>query len=166
MSVEHLVSRYPDELRIGTQQTGTYVRVRDHVAVQGGSPESLTDSKVGRLEAEDLTICSGDSELAAEGLVAALVSPVYERSPGGSFAVPTGEIFVRLEKGADVENHVTAFERAGYVISRTLFYAPNAAWLRARSGKLADALEGIPELESLPGMENVEPQMLSPRALR
>ncbi len=166
MSVEHLVARFPDELRVGTQQTGSYVRVRDHVAVEGALPESLTDSRVGRLEAEDLTICSGDSELAAEGLLESLVSPVYQRSPGGSFAVPTGEIFVRLEKGARVEDHAAAFEDAGYVISRTLVYAPNAAWLRAGSGDLADALAGVGRLEALPGVENVEPQMLSPRALR
>ncbi len=161
-----MVSRFPDELRVGTQQSGTYVRVPEHVAIRGQLPESLIDSRVGRLEAEDLTICGGDGELESEALAEAPVSAVYRRSAGGSFAVPTGEIFLRLEKGARVEDHAAAIEGAGYEVVRSLSYAPNAAWLCARSGDAADALHGIPRLEALPEVENVEPQMLSPRALR
>jgi len=45
-------------------------------------------------------------------------------------------------------------------------YAPNAAWLRARSGEIADALAGTPALDALPDLEAVEPQMLMERARR
>ena len=49
----------------------------------------------------------------------------------------------------------------GYELAKTVSYAPNAGWLRAKSGKLADALANAPKLNDVAGMENVEPQTLS-----
>ena len=39
-------------------------------------------------------------------------------------------------------------------------FSQNMNWLRAKSRRIADALTGIPKLEALSGIENVEPQML------
>jgi len=50
--------------------------------------------------------------------------------------------------------------RAGYEVVQLLVYAPQAAWVRARSGGIAEALTSIPALEALAEVENVEPQML------
>lgn len=47
-----------------------------------------------------------------------------------------------------------------YELVESLAYAPQAAWLRAPSGDMADALAGLSRLEQLPDIENVEPQML------
>lgn len=47
-----------------------------------------------------------------------------------------------------------------YELVESLAYAPQAAWLRAPAGDIADALAGLPRLEQLPDVENVEPQML------
>ena len=92
--------------------------------------------------------------------------PVYALQPGGSAAVPTGLVFVRFKSGVKSTERVRAIEKAGYEISETVEYAAEAAWVRAKSGEVADALKGIAELEKIPDMENVEPQMLKRRATR
>lgn len=163
MAKKRPASGFPEELPIGTEKQGSYSRVPRHFAIQGEVPPEVAASRVDRMEAEDITICQGEAPSAAPGLGS--VRPVYALA-GGPLAVPTGEVFVRLAAGERVGDHRAAFEAAGYETSRTLEYAPNAAWLRARSGEAADALNNIPELEALPAVENVEPQMLSSRALR
>ncbi|HAZ43592.1 MAG TPA: hypothetical protein DDW76_16925, partial [Cyanobacteria bacterium UBA11369] len=68
-------------------------------------------------------------------------------------------VFIRFAEKVDVESHREAIEQAGYQIAQTLSYAPHAAWVRAQSGKISDALTGISKLEAIPNVENVEPQM-------
>ncbi len=88
------------------------------------------------------------------------LSPVYTLHPGGSMAVPTGQVFIRFADGVNVEERREEIETAGYKIAQKLDYAPNAAWLRASSGSIAEALSGIDKLQKLKDVENVEPQML------
>ena len=65
-----------------------------------------------------------------------------------------------------LEERRAEIEAAGYEMAQALDYAPHAAWVRARSGRIADALNGLRRLEAIPDVENVEPQMLTPRAAR
>jgi hypothetical protein len=93
-------------------------------------------------------------------------TPVYALQPDGSPAVPTGQIFVRFKEGTSAEEHRPDIEAAGYEIARLVSYAPQAAWLRARSGKVADALGNVKTLEKIADLENAEPQMLTAKANR
>jgi hypothetical protein len=47
-----------------------------------------------------------------------------------------------------------------------LSYAPHTAWVRATSGRTADALGHLDALGELPGVEHVEPQMIGEAARR
>ena len=85
---------------------------------------------------------------------------------GGLMFVPTGRVFVRLDDDMPLEAHAEAFRRLGYVIAQTLPYAPNAGWLQHAEEDVAEALRGIPELARLPGVQSVEPQLLTVRAQR
>jgi hypothetical protein len=93
------------------------------------------------------------------------VGPVYESSPGGSLAVPTGSVLVRFAKPAKVEDKAAQLKAAGYGIEQVLSYAPNAGWVKALDGALATSLKGRAKLAAIPGVEEVAPQMLS-RAAR
>ncbi len=109
-------------------------------------------------EAEDkVTVLTGSPEAVPKGKV----TPVYSLIPNGSPSVPTGLSFIRFGEGIAVSDREAELQQAGYEIASTVSYAPNAAWIRARSGKIADGLAGLKALEKLPGVENVEPQMLS-----
>lgn len=90
----------------------------------------------------------------------------YTSQPEGSPAVPTGRVFIRFEDGLKVADRSTEIEDAGYKIAEKIDYAENAAWLSERSGSIARALAGIEKLESIKGVENVEPQMLMKRAAK
>jgi hypothetical protein len=79
--------------------------------------------------------------------------------------VPTGKVFVRLVADQKLEDHATRFRDAGYEIEQAASHAPNAGWLRAAASSVAAALAGLDRLDAIPGVENVEPQMLS-RAAR
>jgi len=94
------------------------------------------------------------------------VGPVYALQPGGTVAVPTGRVFIRFKEHVSVEDRLREIEQAGYEVAQRIGYAPHAAWLQARSNEIADALTGIPVLEKIADVENVEPQMLMQRANR
>jgi hypothetical protein len=94
------------------------------------------------------------------------LSPVYAQPGIGALAVPTGQLFIRFRPGESALAHRAALEQAGCRIAAAPDHAPEAAWLRARSGRVADALGCVARLRQLEGVESVEPQLLMGRALR
>jgi hypothetical protein len=92
--------------------------------------------------------------------------PVYELVPLGSRAVATGRIFVRFAEQSRAEDAREALQHAGYQVEKIPPWATHTCWVRAESGNVAAALQGLPTLAKLPGIENVEPQMLMPRVHR
>jgi hypothetical protein len=92
--------------------------------------------------------------------------PVYRRRPSGDLVVPTGRVLVRFGPGQRVEEHRSELSAAGYTIDAVLSYAPHTAWVRATSGRTADALGHLDALGELPGVEHVEPQMIGEAARR
>jgi hypothetical protein len=94
------------------------------------------------------------------------LQPTYELTPGGGIATPTGRILVRFADPAALEKHKKDIEAAGFKIEEILSYAPQAAWVSAASGLPGEALAGVSKLAAIAGIEEVEPQMLRPRALK
>ncbi len=87
-------------------------------------------------------------------------------SHGDTLAVATGKVFVRFAEGEQAVNHIEDLRRVGYEIVEVPVYALNAAWVSARDHDPASALRHIPDLEQLPGVENVEPELIAERGLR
>lgn len=92
--------------------------------------------------------------------------PVYQTLPAGSLLVPTGAVFIRFAEGEDVNSRTRDIERAGYRIAEIPPYATHAAWVRAASGSVRDALLGVEKLAGLSGVENVAPQFVTQRKSR
>ncbi|HSQ18808.1 MAG TPA: hypothetical protein VLR92_00405 [Blastocatellia bacterium] len=156
-----LFSEYPSQVRASTQRPGArFVRRPGYYAEHGrlqnmparGAELVLNDGRI--------AVFQGEPAVEKRDSPPITLSPIYELQPGGSPAVPTGLIFIRLREGVDVASRRQEIERRGYEIAQTVPYASNAAWLRATSASIADALAGIAKLEALPDIENVEPQML------
>lgn len=91
---------------------------------------------------------------------------VYVEPASGRIVVPTGRVLVRFRETIRADARRDALQTAGYRIEAVLSYAPNCAWVVAASGDRAQALHNIGRLEALADVENVEPQWLSPRAMR
>ncbi|MFZ5556272.1 MAG: hypothetical protein ACOZDY_06045 [Pseudomonadota bacterium] len=96
----------------------------------------------------------------------AQVVAVY--SPGGAEipCVPTGRVLLRFPDHERAADHRRDVEAAGCVIVEALAYAPQAAWVAAASGTVADALRALDALAAIPGVVAIEPQMLQRRARR
>ncbi|MCT0208673.1 hypothetical protein [Synechococcus sp. CS-1332] len=94
------------------------------------------------------------------------ISPVYAQAGSDELAVPTGVLFLRVRQGERAKDHRAALEQAGCRIASLPDHAPEAAWLRASSGRIADALGCLDRLRDLPGVESIEPQLLRRRAHR
>lgn len=94
------------------------------------------------------------------------ISPVYAQAGSDELAVPTGALFLRVRPGEQATAHRAALAQAGCRIDSAPDHAPEAAWLRASSGSIADALNRLPRLRELPGVASVEPQLLRRRAHR
>ena len=90
--------------------------------------------------------------------------PVYT-TDGAAFAVPTGRVFLRMQEGQDPETVRAAIERTGFTLEEIPVYAPHAVWLAPR-GEIAEALALLPELERVPGVVKVEPEILRERGKR
>jgi hypothetical protein len=162
-------SKYPQEVRSSTQRSSLiYTRLPDHYAVQrevGGPPSAgafltINEGAGQVVVIESQPAFATDTDLREGG------RPVYKLEPGGGLALPTGQVFIRFKEGVKVEDHAEKIRSAGYEIAQGVSYAPHAAWLRPSSGDVADGLAKIPALEKIADVENVEPQMLQPRANR
>jgi hypothetical protein len=171
---------YPSEIRAGGRASPTvYVRRPDHYAVLRRRQGDPADDAVLTLDGGSIAVFRGQADAqssatagdasrraaagAGEGPV---VGPVYALAPNGPLAVPTGLIFARFADGVAADSRRDDLRRLGYDVVEVPSYAPNAAWLRAQSGEIADALAGAPALEALPDVEAVEPQMLMESARR
>lgn len=157
-----LLDGFPQQIPAGASNTVMYEQKPGYFALHG---EPLpTGRAVVVFEPEGIAILRGSpSGPLAPGQ---LISPVYAPKGGASLAVPTGQLFIRFTEGDTVEAHRAELEQAGFTIAQLLDYAPQAAWLRARSGSIAEALDGVPRLRTLAGVESIEVQLLMQRSHR
>jgi hypothetical protein len=165
-------AEYPSEIRVGDRAaTAIYVRTPDHYAVLHRRQDDPAPNAVLTLDGGSIAVFRGEprdgpdattatSRSGAKPKRAVTVGPVYTLGPNGPLAVPTGLVFARFTDGVTAESRRADLRRAGYDVVEVPSYAPNAAWLRARSGEIRDALTGTPALEALPDVERVEPQLL------
>jgi hypothetical protein len=117
-----------------------------------------------RFEPEAIAVLAGAP--AAPPAPGQAISPVYAQAGSDELAVPTGALFLRVRTGDRANDHRDALQQAGFRIAQVPDHAPEAAWLRATSGSIAEALGGLSRLQELPGVESVEPQLLRRRAHR
>jgi hypothetical protein len=153
-------------VRIGGQpKAPVYVLADDCYALHWGGESHSVENAILVLEDGAVAVFRGQPpEAAAETLAGRAhplrIGPVYASDPGGNLAVPTGRILVRFAAGTLAEDRRTHLRGLGFDIEEVLGYAPEAAWVRPAGGGIVAALRGLPALESLPGVEHVEPQML------
>ena len=154
-------SKYPQQIRANmTPSAPLYVRKPGYYALHHRSPDTPAPGAVLLLEDGAIAVFRGEPDEADMTVQNGALSAVYGLQPGGLLAVPTGRVFVRFAEGVKAESRRQEINRAGYELVESVPYAPHAAWLRSRSGDIAAALAGIPKLEQLADVENVEPQML------
>ncbi|HEY0377079.1 MAG TPA: hypothetical protein VGC87_08985 [Pyrinomonadaceae bacterium] len=165
MAPANLFRGFPERLRVGTERRdASYTLAPGYHAVHHGREETDTAGAVMTLKEEGIAVYRGEPDESRGDT--ARVTPVYELQPSGPLAVPTGKVFVRFAQGVDAASRRAEIERAGYEIVKTSPYTPHTAWLQSASGGVAQSLSNIHALESLADVENVEPQMLTPREPR
>jgi hypothetical protein len=162
-SQNNYFSEYPEEIRVGSDDTAvSYTRKSGYYAIHYNQPKTIASEAILQLNDGAIAVFSGKPNQSEQNKL----SPIYTVQPNGSLAVPTGLVFIRFAEGVDVESQREVINRAGYEVAQILSYAPHSAWLRAQSGNIADAIARIPQLEAIPKVENIEPQMLMERGLR
>lgn len=158
-------AEYPKTLRGRTLEPSVvYELATDRYAVHKAETRSAVDREGDLGDDSAVRVVMGQpsgDEVSGGGL-----GPVYRLKPAGTVAVPTGLIFIRFKPGVNAADRSADIRRSGYEVVETVEYAPQSAWLSVPSGDIAKALGGIVALERLADMENVEPQMLMPRAAR
>jgi hypothetical protein len=164
-------SEYPQQIRFGTEQSAVlYSRKPGYYAVHYKQPGTVAPGAVLQLNDGAIAVFQGEPDEPENAIrltsTTGTLGPIYTLQADGTLAVPTGLVFIRFVEGVEVESHREAIKQAGYEIAQSLSYAPHAAWLRAQSGNILDALVGISKLEAIPNVENVEPQMLMERVQR
>jgi hypothetical protein len=152
-------AKYPQQMRVSSERaTLLYCRQPGYYGIHYEHPDPVVPDAILQLNEGAIAVFQGEPD---EGMTAlGSLSPIYALQSEGSLAVPTGLVFIRFQERVEVKSRSSAIQQAGYAIAQTPSYAPHAAWLRARSGKILDGLVGIPQLEAIPDVENVEPQML------
>jgi hypothetical protein len=164
-------SEYPQQIRFGTEQSAVlYSRKPGYYAVHYKQPGTVAPGAVLQLNDGAIAVFQGEPDESENAIRLAsttgTLGPIYTLQADGTLAVPTGLVFIRFVEGVEVESRREAIKQAGYEIAQSLSYAPQAAWLHAKSGNILDALVGISKLESIPNVGNVEPQMLIERVQR
>ena len=162
--MEDFYSKYPSRVGAGTarSRSGFFLK-RGYYATQRPPAEIVQDAAL-VLNDGAIAVFKGEPPKTRE--VQSSIGPVYELSPGGSLAVPTGLVFIRFRDGIDAGSRQQEIEKTGFEVTDSIPYAPNAAWLKPCSGSIADSLTGISKLAALPDVESVEPQMLMKSSAR
>lgn len=134
--------------------TGRQYELQDgYYAVHGGRRGPPAEGAVLVLNEGEIAVFRGHPPETPQ------VGPVYA-APKGPLAVPTGVIFIRFTEGVSAAERRTDLERLGFELVQVPAYARHAAWVRLGHGDIAAALARISDLAALPGVQNVEPQML------
>ena len=150
--------------RIRAAGTAFFTRRKDLYAIAGastGERESLAELAGGAKEHYSVFRGAPPADVDTTDVI-----PVYGSGEEGPVAVPTGRVFIRLQEGLRPNDKLADFAAAGFEIERTVSYAPHAVWLRPTEGGVARALNGIAQLEAIPDVAHVEPQMLLERTLK
>ncbi|MDZ7970551.1 MAG: hypothetical protein RM368_37450 [Nostoc sp. DedSLP03] len=159
-------SEYPEQIRVSgnvnLRTAISYTRKPGYYAVHYNQPSTVAIGAILRLNDGAIAVFSGEPNQSEQGIL----SPVYTLETNASLAVPSGLVFIRFAEGVDVESQHEVINRAGYEVAQNFSYAPHTAWLRAKSGRIVDAIAGISQLEAIANVENVEPQMLMQRGFR
>ena len=158
---------WPQQLVGGTEQSMvSYVRKPGYYAVHDRQPGTPEPGAVALFNDGAIAIVQGEPDQTEATTSPTTIGPVYGLQPSGQLAVPTGSIFVRFTEETTAASHIKQINHAGYEVVESPPYAPHTAWLRARSGNMADALANIPALEQVPNVVHIAPQMLMERSRR
>lgn len=156
VNVSSLLAASPHRLEVQTAGgAATYELAEDLAATHGleSTPAAVLTLEGGKISIQRV----GQLEPPATGVL----GPVYRQVPGGRLAVPTGRVLVRFAEGDSAAEHKTDLHRAGFRIEEVLAYAPHAAWVRAETGEIVTALRHLDRLATVPGMEHLEPQLIT-----
>ncbi|AUT00998.1 hypothetical protein CLI64_11630 [Nostoc sp. CENA543] len=154
-------SEYPQQISVGKDAVSLFSQQPGYYAIHYKQPNTANSTAILLLNEGKIAVFAGEPP----PTITDTISPVYTL-PGGLLAVPTGLVFIRFPENIVVESQQAAIQQAGYEIAQILAYAPHAAWLSAKSGKISDALQGITQLKAISNIENVEPQLLMERRQR
>ena len=161
MSFKRLLESAPDQLRVRMGKgESAYELAPNLVAVHGVEPGPHVVAAF-----QDEGIAVEEIEQVSEPLPGERVGPVYLQ-PSGEVAVPTGRAFVQFAHGERADRHADDLGAAGFDLEEVPSYAPHAAWVRPRGGRVVEGLRLLGRLERVPGVEQVEPQLLSRSAHR
>lgn len=158
---------YPKELKASTVRSDhRCYRATLYFAVQGKVNSQPELRIVWTSPGDRITVFEGDPRLFRPASAAQRLRAVYQFPPSGPPLVPTGLVFARFEEGSSAEDKRQQIVAAGYDIDSIPSYATHCAWLKAIDGRVSSALGQIREIEALPGIVNVEPQLVGPHAQR
>ena len=159
-------SQYPEQITTSSQPSAvTYEQRSGYYALRLADPEAAPEGAVTVIRDEQGAIALFKG-LPPVSLKRNGETPLPVYGTGDVAVVPTGEIFIRFQEGVDARDRSADIESAGYTITKVLDFAPQGAWIHARSGEIADSLKRLAQLEGLVGIENIEPQLLMERQLR
>jgi hypothetical protein len=153
-----LLSSPPSTLRVGSPEQSLALKLSDELVARHDAGPSATS--VASFEGERIAV-EPASAAAERNVDRGSLGPVYRQSPGGGLAVPTGRAFVSFAEGEDAARHGDDLAAVGYEIDAVPGYAPHAAWVRPASGSVVDGLRNLERLERVPGVEAVQPQVLT-----
>ena len=166
MSTKDLFPKAPRDIHAGAEHSSAhYVRKPDYYAIHDQPQGVAAAGAAALLDDGAIAVFQGQPDTATVSATGRL-GPVYALQPGDLLAVPTGLIFVRFPTGTSAASRAKQIAQAGYELVEIPSYAPQAAWVRARTGQIADSLANITALDQLPDVENIEPQMLMERHAR
>ncbi|HET6998634.1 MAG TPA: hypothetical protein VFI03_08595 [Solirubrobacterales bacterium] len=154
MDAASIIRSAPRVIELGGNAAAPVELDEELVSVRG----ELPDKTVATFEDGEISVAPVSSAPDPSG--ERRIGPVY-RQPGGGLAVPTGRVLVRFAPDDSPQAHSEELGEAGFKVEEVLGYAPHAAWVRPHDEQPVAALSELAKLRSLPGVEHVEPQVLT-----
>ncbi len=167
-TLKKVLEKFPEKVPQGSgSDAGMYRVAQNMYAAAGPLTEAMKGDRVATLEHEQIHVLRLPAEnMELDFPKGGNVTAVYTLNRNGTFFIPTGRLFVRLEKNKKLQDLARRLAALQFRIVDIPAYAPHAGWIAHESGEPGRALAELDSVRNLEGVENVEPQMLSARSLK
>lgn len=160
MESKNLFDEFADSIPIDDAGAHCYEKSCEYFAVFGNQIVDCGANVFCTLESPAVTIYEGRLDSFLLEKIEGAICAVYKVDGTGSPAVPTGSVLVRLADGERIDEFRDELEAVGYQLESDLSYAPQAGWVRPKSGRIADSIRDLQGLKKLPRVVHCELQMV------
>lgn len=158
--MESPIVNFPESIAASVPDAKLFYRKKSGVLGVIGKLDEIPCLPICEIEAERIAVYGSDDLQPLLTKLSFKLVAVYSSNDSDDYLVPTGKVFIRLDDKALLKDITNELKQIGFKLIQLAPFVENAGWLEFDKYNIAAALREYPSLASLPGVLQVEPQLL------